>query len=214
MDKHYPPVFRQKQFHCPICNVYASQEFGSLVYSFNTTASSPIWYSHCQHCQRKCYWQRLESGGRLLIPDSTGTPLAHEDMPPDVRADYDEAASIFSRSPRGAAALLRLAVQKLMINLGQAGKNINQDIAALVAAGLPSGVQKALDFCRVVGNNAVHPGEIDLSDTPEVASAMFGLLNFIVQDRIARPKELEALYAELPEEARNAIAKRDEKLQS
>jgi hypothetical protein len=93
--------------------------------------------------------------------------------------------------------------------LGEAGKNINDDIGALVSKGLPIEIQQALDFCRVVGNNAVHPGEIDLNDTPEVAHSLFSMINFIVEDRISRPKRVADLYSKLPEGARTAIAKRD-----
>lgn len=38
-----------------------------------------------------------------------------------------------------------------------------------------------------------------------------GLLNFITEDRIARPKKLDALYGGLPEGARAAIEQRDAK---
>jgi len=96
-----------------------------------------------------------------------------------------------------------------MINLGQTGKNINNDIGELVKIGLPQLIQKSLDICRVVGNNAVHPGEIDLNDTPETAQTLFSLINLVVQDRITRPKEIEALYSTLPDGARAAINKRD-----
>lgn len=71
------------------------------------------------------------------------------------------------------------------------------------------GIQQALDVVRVVGNNAVHPGELTEEDISDVAISLFDLLNAIVEDRIARPKALEALYERLPEGARNAIAKRD-----
>ena len=93
--------------------------------------------------------------------------------------------------------------------LGERGKNINDDIGSLVAKGLPIQVQQALDFCRVVGNNAVHPGEIEINDTPEIAHNLFAMINFIVEDRIARPKHIQSLYDKLPSGAKTAIEKRD-----
>lgn len=96
-----------------------------------------------------------------------------------------------------------------MIEFGQAGKNINADIAELVKQGLPPLIQQSLDICRVVGNNAVHPGEIDLDDSPEIAHSLFKLINLIVHDRITRPNEVKALYEALPSGALEAIEKRD-----
>lgn len=130
-------------------------------------------------------------------------------MPDNVREDYLEAASISDKSPRGAAALLRLAIQKLCIDLGQRGKNINEDTANLVKAGLPVQIQKALDIARVIGNNAVHPGVIDLRDKPETVYALYSLINQIVQDRITQINAVNALYSTLPEDARKAIEERD-----
>lgn len=145
----------------------------------------------------------------MIVPSEAPVPPAHVDMPEECRPDYDEARTIVAASPRAAAALLRLAVQKLMVPLGEKGKKINEDIGALVAKGLPVQVQQALDFCRVIGNNAVHPGEIEINDTPEIALNLFAMLNFIVDDRITRPRHIQALYDKLPEAARTAIAKRD-----
>lgn len=96
-----------------------------------------------------------------------------------------------------------------MLELGEKGENINADIKSLVAKGLPVQVQQAFDFCRVVGNNAVHPGEINLKDTPEMGQHLFNMINFIVEDRITRPKQISELYAKLPASARTAIEKRD-----
>lgn len=90
------------------------------------------------------------------------------------------------------------------------GKINNDDIASLVAKGLPVQVQQALDYCRVVGNNAVHPGEIQLDDTPELAAQLFSMINFIVEDRISRPREIGELFAKLPLGAIKAIEKRDQ----
>ena len=117
--------------------------------------------------------------------------------------------AIVQRSPRGAGALLRLALQKLMPHLGEKGKNMNGDIASLVASGLDPGMQQALDALRVIGNNAVHPGELDLQDNVETVGSLFGLINYIVEQRISHPKKLQELYNALPEGARAAIADRD-----
>jgi len=132
-------------------------------------------------------------------------------MPEPIKADYDEARKVFRDSPRSSAALLRLAIQKLCKELGQKGDNINADISALVGAGLPVPIQQSLDIVRVVGNNAVHPGQLDVNDDPTIAAALFELVNLIVEDRIARPKQIDALYLKLPETARKAIEERNAK---
>ncbi len=161
--------------------------------------------SECEHCDEASYWFR----SRLIVPSDAPVPPAHEDLPEDCRQDYEEARDIVSRSPRAAAALLRLCIQKLLVHIGGDGKNINSDIGRLVKEGLPEVVQQALDYCRVVGNNAVHPGEIDLNDSSEITASLFEMINFIVQERITRPKQIAALYNGLPDGAKTAIEKRD-----
>lgn len=152
----------RKSFHCPFCRVYAEQVWSRLAIVVAAGAiPTDVRRSTCNNCKEHTYWL-MDSGtppskARLLWP--IGSPLApapHVDMPDEPREDYEEARAILERSPRGAAALLRLAVQKLMVSLGQKGDNINGDIAALVKEGLSPGVQQALDTLRVTGNNAVH----------------------------------------------------------
>ena len=206
MSQHYPPTHEKKEFHCIHCGVFSAQAWGRLTYNSSVgLRPSAIEFCICEHCKEWSYWY----DAHMIVPSEAPVPPAHEDMPAECKSDYDEARSIVAASPRAAAALLRLVVQKLMPVLGEKGKNINDDIGALVAKGLPVQVQQALDFCRVVGNNAVHPGEIDLNDTPEIAHNLFAMLNFIIEDRITRPKHIEALYGKLPEAARNAVEKRD-----
>ena len=115
-----------------------------------------------------------------------------------------------SLSPRGSAALLRLAIQHLTKELGGKGKDINVDIAALVSNGLPERVQKALDIVRVTGNQAVPPGQID-TDDPKVVGELFVLINLIAEYMITMPNKISTIYSQLPESAREAIEKRDGK---
>ena len=137
--------------------------------------------------------------------------MPHPDMPAPVKEDYLEARLIATDSPRAAAALLRLSVQKLLPLLGGNGKNIDDDIATLVAKGLDPQVKDALDICRVVGNHAVHPGAINVGDDPELVAQLFILINFIVAQTIERTNTLSALMAKLPQGTKDAIARRDAK---
>lgn len=155
---------------------------------------------------------RDDKEAELIYPDNGSVALPEADMPEDVKTDYIEAARIFSRSPRGAAALLRLGLQKLCKHLGQEGKNINTDIRNLVAQNvLPPLVVKVADTVRITGNNAVHPGEMSDDDFDHVASKMFDLLNFIVKKGISEPAELEALYTKTPEGPRKDAETKDAK---
>lgn len=161
--------------------------------------------STCYNCRKLSVWIY----DRLVFPRSGEAPLANPDMPEDIRLDYDEASSILDLSPRGAAALIRLSIQKLCKLLGQPGKNINDDIGELVKCGLNQQVQQALDAVRVIGNNAVHPGQIDLKDDRATAETLFKLLNLIVEKTISEPKHVAEVYASLPKGALDAIKKRD-----
>jgi hypothetical protein len=164
-----------------------------------------IHVSVCYHCDKASIWLT----DRLLYPEPSEGPEPKPDTPDSIKADYQEAAAILRKSPRGAAALLRLCIQKLCKELGQPGKNINEDIGALVAAGLDARVQKALDAVRVIGNNAVHPGQIDLKDDQGIAETLFRLVDIIVEKMISEPKMVDEVYSNLPQNVLAQIEKRD-----
>jgi hypothetical protein len=145
----------------------------------------------------------------MIYPNISNIPAASIDMPENVLKVYNEAKDVFPYSAKAAAALLRLAIQLLCKELGEAGDNINADIAGLVQKGLPVRVQQALDYIRVVGNNAVHPGTIDFDDDTDKAGAMFVLINIIVNDKVTQPKSIQALYSQLPQGALDQIQRRD-----
>ncbi len=172
---------------------------------YSNTKIENLHFSSCFNCNDISIWIY----DRLVWPQRGEGPNPNADLPEDVRTDYDEASTILNLSPRGAAALLRLCIQKLCKHLGEKGENINDDIKALVKKGLEVRLQRALDVVRVIGNNAVHPGQIDLRDDRATAETLFGLVNLIAEKMITEPKHVEELYGSLPESARKAIEKRD-----
>lgn len=163
--------------------------------------------SQCYNCDKVAVWVH----GNLIHPSEKLGVIPNPDLPDQIIRDYEEARGILGDSPRGAAALLRLCVQKLCIHLGEKGKNIDEDIASLVSKGLNPLVQKSLDIVRVIGNEAVHPGVIDLNDDGDTASQLFILINSIADQMISHPKKVEELYGKLPEKKREAIERRDNK---
>jgi len=160
----------------------------------------------CSSCDDFTLWVNDEN----VYPKRTTLPAPNDDLNEDIKALYLEASSILVDSPKGATALLRLALQKLLEQVGKSGKNINNDIKSLVAEGMSPKIQQALDLLRVIGNNAVHPGQINLDDNAEIAQKLFGVLNFIAEELITKPKELESLYADLiPPDTQDHIKRRD-----
>lgn len=215
MQNYIAPELDLEAFNCPHCRVYAKQEwfFMDMKVARDAAALSrndhSFRVSYCAHCRQPTIWLRIAK--RLVYPSHATAELPNEDLPHDIQDDYDEARSIANLSPRGAAALLRLAIQKLCVHLGQPGKDLNKDIGALVAEGLPPNVQPALDIVRVIGNEAVHPGVIDLRDDPEIVNKLFKLVNLIAAKMISEPKEIAGLVSILPESKLKGIAARDGK---
>jgi len=205
------PKCQEQAFNCPHCGAFANQVWYSTLCAHPGVGSrkvKDIDFAYCAHCGKYSLWHQE----RMIYPSSGTAPLPNPDLPHDIKTDYEEARSIVSLSPRGAAALLRLAIQKLCKHLGEKGKDINTDIANLVKKGLPEKVQKSLDIVRVVGNNAVHPGQIDIKDNPEIAENLFSLVNLIAEVMITQLKHVDELYNKsLPKSQRETIRKRDNK---
>lgn len=162
--------------------------------------------SRCFVCKRGALWL----GDRIINPVSDVMVVPNEDLPDDVRDDFMEAAHIAHLSPRGAAALLRLALEKLCRHLGKTGK-IDTMIAELVTDGLNMKVQQALDVVRVIGNESVHPGSIDLRDDHATVQALFRLVNIVSETMITDRRKVAELFNGLPAEKLAGIQQRNER---
>lgn len=200
------PEALRGSFTCPHCGVISAQNWWGIGWGQQSyvTQSCDIQVGFCVHCRENTLWINK----KMYYPDTGSSPFPNSEMPPQVKKLYLEAASIQSKSPRGAAALLRLGIQLLCKELGEKGHDINTDIANLVKKGLPEIVQQSLDIVRVTGNDAVHPGQID-TDDPETVAKLFELINIIVEYMIALPSQVSGLYASLPPNKLQAINDRD-----
>jgi hypothetical protein len=208
---HVPPALHAEAFNCPRCGVYAKQTWYYMSGSTGSDGFGGIYenkeflVSSCEGCGEPTIWH----GDAMIYPLHSSVESPNQDLPQEIQDDYEEARLIANFSPRGAAALLRLALQKLCQHLGEPGKNINTDVASLVSKGLPPKVQEALDSVRVIGNEAVHPGSIDLRDDRDTVIKLFRLVNFIAAKMITEPREIAEFYNGLPADKLAGIAKRD-----
>lgn len=172
------------------------------------TRMANIHASECYSCHATSMWVHE----KLIYPLAKTGDQPNPDLPDAIAADYEEARSILNDSPRGAAALLRLCIQKMCVHMGKKGKDLNKDIGELVAAGLSPMIQKSLDIVRVIGNEAVHPGTLDLKDDNETATKLLKLVNLITEQLITLPNHIDQMYEDLiPEEKKEGIEKRDAK---
>ena len=216
-----------KAFQCPVCSGFSSHLWTYNPIDINGDYNESIKFiiiAQCQACNQFSIWItneiRISSSGLVLYSSGTtltlifpnvaeGVPKPNNDMPDDVKEIYIEAGEVLNISPRASAALSRLAIEKLVAHLNAQGKDLNTQIGSLVSKGMPIEIQQMLDSVRVIGNNAVHPGQIDIKDNKELALSLLSFINLIVDNRITQPKKILDIYNLLPDSYRNSIERRD-----
>lgn len=236
--QYVPPIYGEESFNCPNCSAHAQQNWFEIKNYVNsrrdeyTLGSSLRIYeiemggaaseiakngylttnlaaiSKCHVCEKISVWL----DGKMVYPVEATAPLPSPDMPEDVTEIYNEARTISPLSPTASAALLRLALEKLLPQVGAKKAKIDIMIGELVSKGLPKEVEMALDSLRVIGNEAVHPGTIDLKDNAEVSITLFKLLNIVVDRMISQNKDIIDMYSLLPETKRKGIEDRNNKV--
>lgn len=225
--KYIAPKYKKTSFTCPHCGVLAEQKWSDMyisrlgtddVYSFSqmilvstndASKNKKLFKEVAVATCISCYNENIWFDGEMIIPKESNVQMPIEEMPEEIKKIYNEAREVFPISPKASAALLRLALQHLCVELGERGENINKDIGELVKKGLPIQIQQALDVVRVAGNNAVHPGVLDLEDDSTSAGYLFNILNMIVDNQIVQPKKVNEFYNSLPQTALDSITRRD-----
>lgn len=149
----------------------------------------------CPSCKKIIVWLDNE----VIYPKPVLTPPPNEDLPQDIKDDYDEAAKILQDSPRGSCALLRPALQKLLLSIGQ-DRNLDRAIQDLNEGNaIDDDIQKAMDSVRIAGNNSIHPNklDIDLKDNKELAIQLFKIINYIANYILTKRREIEEMANKL-----------------
>jgi hypothetical protein len=130
--------------------------------------------SSCHSCNGFALWL----GTRLAFPINV------EKTPALVEEDFEEAAAILNKFPRGATALMRVSIQKLMPLLRQDGENLNDSMSSLVRKGLEVEVQQAMEVLQVLGNGPVQPTSLDTEEDKEMALRFVDSLKAILERRM------------------------------
>lgn len=230
MSENQNTILNQKSFKCPHCGAFAHMEWNNLyvvsqdpmgndfyiktrVHQANCAScgNNNIWYNHAPEMDwlppNNFYEPRDNNDLTRLYPiqeiANKDIPSAKADMPEDVTKLYIEAALIFELSPRSAAALIRLALEKLCDYLGVNKKNIKESIEELARTNIiPISVAKAADNIRLIGNANVHSGIICDEVLEDINPAIFTYINLIVDYAITKPKEIEEINLLFPEKKR------------
>jgi len=203
------PGFQEDSFTCPHCNCFSQHKWRRISLRNGEEEAPFQWItSWCLCCQKYCFWEN----GSLVWPLKSGVPDPTDGCPKLIQSVYNEARQVFPYSPRSSAALLRLAIQMICMEKGLPGENLNQDIKALVGQNLPVQIQQSLDLLRVVGNNAVHPGQIDIEENKDNIEKFFGLVNLVVDVLLVQPAKINAMFDMLvPQAQKKQIEVRDGK---
>ena len=216
MAKNYvTPDYMKESFTCPHCGTlslmhyvyinYIGHELLSMTHQDTRKGNNWLNIASCHNCKKKIIWINDDYVYPNIVAEK-----ANSDMPNSVKQLYEEAGLIYNESPRAACALLRLAIDRLCNELGETDRDINKNIGALVEKGLPRTIQQALDIVRVVGNKAVHPGQIAFDvDDQNTALMLMKLVNMITERMISEPKEINTMFKQLPESIKTSIANRD-----
>ena len=182
------------------CDITAPYSF-----PYGTRPRYNIIIANCPICNNSYTFVRTEDTGwllELIYPHiETFGPDPLEEMPEDAKSIYNEARGVALRSPRAAAALLRLALQFLLDHFEPDENTIHEKIKKMSSDGrLSADIQEACGALRGIGNEAAHNKTIraDVSDNSETVKFLFDLLNYIVDKLIVEPQKRRGLCEARP----------------
>lgn len=189
-----PPTLDASHFVCPHCGVDAHQRWLPPEFPHDPKGKSDpaLKRASCVTCEQHSYWVHNE----MAWPRPQLGELPNEGLSGEMLELYNEARSVAPISPRSAAALLRLLVDKLVAHLGEAEGKLHDRIGKLAEKGdITARTVDGLDAVRLSGNNALHAGQIDTEggDDEEVVMLLFTIVNTVVDNAITLPRRIKSL---------------------
>src|SRR6516225_5737683 len=150
-----------------------------------------VYQKHSQSLKVKMANLHLSSchscnGFALWVGERLAFPINVDKTPALVEEDLEEAAAILNKSPRGAIALMRVCIQKLMPLLKQDSENLNDSMSSLVRKGLEVEIQQAMEVLQVLGNDPAQPTSLDTQEDKEMALRFVDSLKAILERRVLK----------------------------
>lgn len=221
MNRPDSPACYEKKFNCPHCNTLAHQNWyndiqGRLIpdhdrerlegggleprYLIGTDPyglklMEKLNMAICHSCEKHTIWYDK----KLIYPLINCYGFPSDGLPTELKMLYYCAGDIADRCPSGAVALLRLILEKFMNGiLGDAkGDTLEKSLNIGIGKGLISKTAKPSHLIRLFGNDALHEGNVDLSNDRDAISHLFKSLNSLVDDVIDN-KTTDDMYKRVP----------------
>ncbi|MEO2133193.1 DUF4145 domain-containing protein [Microbacterium sp.] len=214
------PGLLKDAFDCPRCGTFSKQQWSELLSqdAYGQWESLPgdlRWRSSvCARCNDAAIWR----DDQLVAPHNV-ISLAqppHEMMPPEARGLYEEAREVVGISRRAGAALARAALERLLRTIDPtAGRMSLAARIERIIPEVPAPLGQMLTVVRIAGNDSLHVDDdphdvlvlvLDPGET-EAVEMIFEAINDLVEEKIAKPDKVRALYAKIPESLREKVDK-------
>ncbi len=206
------PALRKETFICPHCNDSTQQAWESWKqhdrnYQHYFSEELRLLTAECVICLNYSIWL----GNRMIYPIQSLAPKPAINMPDNVLKIYEEARLVSIHSPRAAAVLLRVAAEMLTAHLGEPEGKLYDRIRNLAKKKyLDERAINSFDIVRYKANTGgAHDNIINHIISAEEINKLFFSINYIVNEMINKPNEIDSIYGEIPQNNREQIAKDD-----
>jgi hypothetical protein len=135
--------------------------------------------SNCHSCNGFSLWV----GGLLVFPTKI------DKTPELVEEELEEAAAILNEFPRGATALMRVCIQKLVPLLEDNGKELNQRVSSLVRKGLEMEMQQAKEVLQVLRSDPTQLNPLEPQADRETALRFLDSLKEVLERRMSQNRD-------------------------